>query len=124
MSVQSSVRSLMMIQYVHDMDRAVDFYRDGVGLDLVSSSPGWSMFRCGDALLGLHGVYGSVAERPVPYAGLNLEVDDLDPAIERALAHGAKLVEIREPEANVAVRLGVLVDPAGNGFELRQQIPR
>lgn len=122
MTGQASVRSLMMIQYVYDMDRVVDFYRDGIGLDLVSSSPGWSMFRCGDAMLGLHGIYGSVAERPVPYAGLNLQVDDLDPAIERAVAHGAELVEIREPEPNIPVRLGVLVDPAGNGFELRQQI--
>ena len=122
MSAQASVRSLMMIQYVHDMDRAVDFYRDGVGLDLVSSSQGWSMFRCGDALLGLHGVYGSVPERPVPYAGLNLLVSDLDPAIARALAHGAVLVEIREPEPHIPVRLGVLIDPAGNGLELRQQM--
>jgi predicted enzyme related to lactoylglutathione lyase len=44
-----------------------------------------------------------------------------DTAIERAVAHGARLVEIREPEPHVPVRLGVLIDPAGNGFELRQQ---
>lgn len=118
----SPVRSLMIIQYVHDMDAAVDFYRDGVGLELETRSPGWSMFRCGDALLGLHGIYGDVAERPVPHAGLNLQVDHLDPAIERAVAHGARLVEIREPEPRVPVRLGVLIDPAGNGFELRQQM--
>ncbi|HEX2559784.1 VOC family protein [Phenylobacterium sp.] len=115
-------KSLMVIQYVHDMPAAVSFYRDGVGLELVSKSAGWSMFRCGDALVGLHGIYGSVTERPVPYAGLNLEVDDLDPAIERAVAHGARLVEVREPEPGIPVRLGVLIDPNGNGLELRQQM--
>jgi catechol 2,3-dioxygenase-like lactoylglutathione lyase family enzyme len=115
-------KSLMVIQYVHDMPGAVAFYRDGVGLELVSKSAGWSMFRCGDALLGLHGIDGSVTERPVPYAGLNLEVDDLNPAIERAVAHGARLVEVREPEPGIPIRLGVLIDPNGNGLELRQQM--
>lgn len=118
----STPRGLMTIQYVHDMDRAVAFYRDGVGLTLVSQSPGWSMLACGDALLGLHGIYAGVAERPVPYAGLNLLVDALDPAVERAVSHGATLIEVREPEPRVPVRLGVLVDPEGNGFELRQQV--
>ena len=118
----SSPKRLMTIQYVHNMDRAVAFYRDGVGLTLVSQSTGWSMLSCGDALLGLHGIYAGVDERPVPYAGLNLLVDDLDPAIERALLHGATLSAIREPEPRVPVRLGVLLDPEGNGFELRQQV--
>jgi len=115
-------RSLMVIQYVHNMGRAVAFYRDGVGLPVVVESPGWSMLGCGDALLGLHGIYAGVAERPVPYAGLNLLVDELEPALERAVAAGARLVEIREPEPRIPVRLGVLIDPEGNGFELRQQM--
>lgn len=115
-------RSLMVIQYVHDMDRAVAFYRDGVGLELVTQSGGWSMLSCGDALLGLHGIYAGVIERPVPYAGLNLEVDDLDPAVAQAVAQGATLSAIREAEPRVPVRLAVMVDPEGNGFELRQQI--
>jgi predicted enzyme related to lactoylglutathione lyase len=117
-----SPRSLMVIQYVNDMDRAVAFYRDGVGLALVAQSSGWSMLSCGDAMLGLHGIYSGVAERPVPYAGLNLQVDELDPAVRRAVDHGASLTEIREPEPHVPVRLAVMVDPDGNGFELRQQM--
>ena len=63
-----------------------------------------------------------VTERPLPYAGLNLQVTNLDTAIERAVAHGATLTEIREAQPRVPVRLGELVDPEGNGFELRQQI--
>jgi catechol 2,3-dioxygenase-like lactoylglutathione lyase family enzyme len=118
----TSPSHLMIVQYVHEMDRAVAFYRDGVGLAVVSQSPGWSMLACGDALLGLHGVYAGVRERPVPFAGLNLEVDDLDAAVAQAVAHGARLVEIREPEPRVPVRLAVLLDPDGGGFELRQPV--
>jgi predicted enzyme related to lactoylglutathione lyase len=114
-------KALMVIQYVHDMRSAVTFYRDGIGLDLVVESSGWSMLRCGDAQLGLHGIYPGVAERPVPHAGLNLQVDDLDAAVDRAVKHGAKLVHIREPEPHIPVRLAVLIDANGNGFELRQQ---
>jgi len=111
----------MVVRYVHDMSRAVVFHRDGLGLRLLSESAGWSMLACGDAMVGLHGIYAGVGERPVAFAELNLEVDDLDAAIAQAVRHGARLVEIREPEPNVPVRLGVLVDPDGGGFELRQQ---
>jgi catechol 2,3-dioxygenase-like lactoylglutathione lyase family enzyme len=112
----------MVILYVHDMQRAVAFYRDGVGLTVTAQSPGWSMLACGDASVGLHHIYRGVTEHPVPFAGLNLQVDDLDLAVAQAVAHGARLVEVREAEPNIPVRLGVLVDPDGNGFELRQQM--
>jgi catechol 2,3-dioxygenase-like lactoylglutathione lyase family enzyme len=113
----------MVVRYVHDMARAVDFHRNGLGLELVMQSPGWSMLACGDALVGLHGIYGSVPERPVPYAGLNLEVDDVEAAIAQAVAHGATIDALREPDRPGLPRLGVLVDPDGNGFELRQVVP-
>ncbi len=115
-------RNLMVIRYVHDMARAYDFHEKGLGLTPIATSPGWSMLACGDALVGLHGIYPGVDERPVPYAGLNLEVDALDEAVARAVAAGAVLVEIREPEPQVPVRLAVLTDPDGNGVELRQQM--
>jgi predicted enzyme related to lactoylglutathione lyase len=114
--------SLMVVLYVHDMQRAVAFYRDGIGLPVMTQSSGWSRMQCGDASIGLHGIDAGVTERPVPYAGLNLQVDDLDAAIERAVAHGATLTEIREAQPRVPVRLGELIDPDGNGFELRQQM--
>jgi catechol 2,3-dioxygenase-like lactoylglutathione lyase family enzyme len=114
--------SLMVIRYVHDMARAVAFHRDGLGLALMTQSPGWSQLACGDASVGLHGIYKGVAERPVPYAGLNLRVQDLDAAVAHVVAHGARFVEIREAQPRVPVRLAVLLDPDGNGFELRQEM--
>jgi predicted enzyme related to lactoylglutathione lyase len=112
----------MIVRYVYDMDRAVRFHRDGLGLDLITQSRGWSLLSCGDALVGLHGIYKGVEEQPVPFAGLNLRVDDLDAAVSQVTEHGATLVGIREPEPRVPVRLAVLLDPDKNGFELRQEM--
>lgn len=80
------------------------------------------MLACGDALIGLHHIYKGVTERPVPHAGLNLQVDDLEAAIAHAAAHGATLIEKREPDRPGLPRLGVLIAPGGNGFELRQTV--
>ena len=43
-----------IIEFVGDMDRAVKFYRDVVGLPLKFQSPGWSEFSTGETSLGLH----------------------------------------------------------------------
>jgi predicted enzyme related to lactoylglutathione lyase len=115
-------RNLIVIQYVRDMERAVAFYRDGIGLEVAQHTPGWSMLVCGDAHLALHILGPRDTETAVPFAGVNFEIDDLDAAVERAVAKGARLVEIREPTSFVRVRLGVLIDPDGNGFELRQPV--
>ena len=43
-----------VIKYVGDMDRAVKFYRDVLGLPLKFESPGWSEFATGETTLALH----------------------------------------------------------------------
>ena len=42
------------IKYVADMERAIVFYRDTMGLPLKFQSPGWSEFATGDVTLALH----------------------------------------------------------------------
>jgi predicted enzyme related to lactoylglutathione lyase len=42
------------IKFVADMDRAVAFYRDTLGLTLKFSSPHWSEFATGETTLALH----------------------------------------------------------------------
>ena len=42
------------IKFVSDMNRAVKFYRDVLGLPLRFESPGWSEFDTGDTILALH----------------------------------------------------------------------
>ncbi len=43
-----------VIKFVGDMDRAVKFYRDVLGLPLKFESPGWSEFATGETTLALH----------------------------------------------------------------------
>jgi len=43
-----------VIKFVADMDRAVTFYRDSVGLPLKFQSPEWSEFSTGETVLALH----------------------------------------------------------------------
>ena len=43
-----------VIKFVANMDRAVNFYRDVVGLNLKFQSPGRSEFATGDTTLALH----------------------------------------------------------------------
>ncbi|HXW93933.1 MAG TPA: VOC family protein [Terriglobales bacterium] len=42
------------IKFVSDMNKAVKFYRDVVGLELKFESPGWSEFATGEITLALH----------------------------------------------------------------------
>lgn len=43
-----------VIEFVSDIDKAVKFYRDVIGLSLKFQSPGWSEFSTGETSLGLH----------------------------------------------------------------------
>jgi len=43
-----------VILYVHDMERAIRFYRDTLGLELDFESEGWTTFRTGACTLALH----------------------------------------------------------------------
>jgi catechol 2,3-dioxygenase-like lactoylglutathione lyase family enzyme len=43
-----------VIEFVADMDRAVRFYRDTLGLPLRFESPEWSEFSTGETTLALH----------------------------------------------------------------------
>ena len=98
----------MFILYVHDMDRALRFYRNTFSLPVVQHTPGWSMLRCGGATIALHILGESDSEAVVSHAGLNLQVDDLDSAITSVVAAGGQHVATREPNDFVPVRLGEL----------------
>ena len=43
-----------VIEFVADMNRAIKFYRDLVGLPLKFESPGWSEFTTGETTFALH----------------------------------------------------------------------
>jgi catechol 2,3-dioxygenase-like lactoylglutathione lyase family enzyme len=83
-----------VIQFVSDMDRAVAFHRDTLGLPLTFSSPGWSEFATGETRLGLH---PASEKKPPGTVQLGLGVPDLQKFYEEMSAKG---VVFSMPPAN------------------------
>jgi catechol 2,3-dioxygenase-like lactoylglutathione lyase family enzyme len=63
------------IKFVGDMEAAVAFYRDTLGLTLAFQSPFWSEFDMGDTKLALH---PASAENPAGSVQLGLGTADID----------------------------------------------
>jgi lactoylglutathione lyase len=68
------MKFIYAIKFVADMDRAVVFYRDTLGLPLKFSSPGWSEFDTGETTLALH---PASAANPAGSVELGFSVSDL-----------------------------------------------
>ncbi len=78
-------RLTYVIKFVSDMDRAVKFYRDVLGLPLKFQSPGWSEFATGDTTLALH---PASAKNPAGGVELGWSVPDLQKFYEEKRAQG------------------------------------
>lgn len=68
------VKLAYVIEFVADMQRAVSFYRDTVGLPLKFESPDWSEFETGETTLALH---PSSTKNPPGRVELGFSVEDL-----------------------------------------------
>jgi lactoylglutathione lyase len=80
-----------VIEFVADMDVAVKFYRDIIGLPLKFQSPGWSEFVTGETSLALH---PASEGKPAGSIELGFTVGDL-PMFHREMS--AKGVEFSMP---------------------------
>ena len=95
------------IKFVSDMDAAVAFYRDTLGMTLLFQSPFWSEFDTGETKLALH---PASDENPAGSVQLGLGVEDLDRFHSDAIAngisftskpremHGSRIARFRDPE--------------------------
>ena len=116
-------RKPIFIHYVHDMARARRFYESVFDVSPSFSSPGWTTVNFGSFELALHILSpGRMEEAPLPHAGLNLEVDQIEEMQARIEQNGGKMIDLREPAPHVPVRVATFRDPEGNGFELRQHV--
>jgi lactoylglutathione lyase len=95
------------IKFVNDMDKAVAWHRDVLGLSLRFASPGWSEFDTGATTLALH---GASDKNPAGSVELGYTVRDL-PGVYAARGtngfefltapadlHGSLLATIRDSE--------------------------
>ena len=111
----------LVIHYVREMNRAIDFYREVFDAPTSFVSPGWTTFDFGSIELALHILHdGETDEGPMPHAGLNLLVEDIEEMQAYIEKMGGRLTELREPDGFVPVRVASFKDCEGNGFELRQ----
>jgi catechol 2,3-dioxygenase-like lactoylglutathione lyase family enzyme len=109
---------------VSDMERAVAFYRDRLGMTVLDTSPWWSSLDCGGVRIGLHGTGGEAVPR-VPRdahgahtgATLTLCSTDLEGDAKDLGDCGATLLG-RADEA--WGRMLVFEDPDGNVLKLLQ----
>jgi predicted enzyme related to lactoylglutathione lyase len=73
------------IKFVADMDRAVKFYRDTLGLTLRFQSPEWSEFSTGETTLALH---RASEKKPPGTVELGFNPDDLNSFYKEMSAKG------------------------------------
>ena len=113
-----------MYYNVANMDRAVAFYRDVLGMRLLDSNPSWSSLDCFGARIGLHSSDG----RPVPAvprdafgalagATLTLRATDLDADVAHLRRNG---IEVIAASDNPWGRVAVFLDTEGNVLKLMQ----
>lgn len=98
--------------HVTDMDRAVEFYQNKLGLELLFQREDWSEFRVGEQRLALH----TIRENPAPPsrggAGISLEVDGIEQVITTLKERGVKFHE--ELQVFHYGKLASFFDPDGN----------
>ena len=108
-----NVKFMLMVQ---DMDRAIEFYRDIIGLEPGFTSPFWSEMHYGDAIVALHGGgTGTVTD-----TGLGFQVTDVNAACTRVAGGGGKIRQQPESRPGEPILLAQAIDPEGNCFMLSQ----
>ncbi|HTS22083.1 MAG TPA: VOC family protein [Casimicrobiaceae bacterium] len=103
-----AMRLAYAIHFVADMDRAVAFYRDTLGLPLKFASPEWTEFSTGPTTLALH---PASKENPAGTTHLGLHADDIAGAHKALTATGVRFT--REPAPLHGITLAEFVDPEG-----------
>ena len=103
--------------WVSDMDRAVKFYEDVLGLGLLRrDSSNWAELDAGGVRLALH---GAIDGRPLEVGGATavFRVDDLEAAKAELEARGAEFDE-HVGEVEGFARFASMRDPDGNRVQI------
>jgi catechol 2,3-dioxygenase-like lactoylglutathione lyase family enzyme len=96
------------IKYVADMDRAVAFYRDTLGLPLKFQTPEWSEFATGSTTLALQ---PASPDHPPGSATVGFRGDDFQAFWDEKAAAGVSF--IKTPHEEHGVHLTEFLDSEG-----------
>lgn len=102
------MRFAYAIKFVADMDRAIAFHRDMLGLELKFESPFWSEFATGDTTLALH---PASEENAAGTVELGFAIDNLGEFYARRDQLGIEFT--REPKEEHGVHIAQIRDPDG-----------
>ena len=107
----------MIIHPVDDLDAAVAFYTEALGLELrFRDGERFAALAAGDVTVALAAAEERVHDTPL----VSYQVDDVHEAAAELVAAGATL--LRPPEDGPHERRAVLRDPAGNGLVVYQPL--
>ena len=112
------VEGVTYMLMAQDMDRAVAFYRDVIGLEPRFSSPMWSELTFGDAIVAMHG--GGSGE--LRSTGLSFQIEDLSSAVREIERGGGRVTREPEDRPGEPIRLAEAVDTEGNSFALTEMV--
>ena len=104
------------ILYVQDMDRAIQFYRDVIGLEVKSSSPHWSELKFKTSIVALH----SGGTGKFYRTGLSFTVSDIKGMVRNVSDNGGTVHKEPEDRGDEGIFLADVTDTEGNGFMLSQ----
>lgn len=113
------IRGVDFVMYrVSDLSRAVEFYRDTLGLTLAmhSEESRWAEFDCVNVTLALHG--GEHLDRGSA-ARVALAVDDIEHAYAELAAKGVRIPNT--PQDFGVCRAFEILDPDGNALLLHRR---
>jgi predicted enzyme related to lactoylglutathione lyase len=102
------MRLAYVMKFVADMDAAVGFYRDTVGLKLKFQSPEWTEFDTGETSLALH---LATDEHAAGECQIGLQSPDLDGFYARTSENGVKYT--CPPEQEPWIRIARFLDCDG-----------
>ena len=111
---------------VNDLEKAKDFYRETLGLDVSETSEGLEL-RTGDNVVFL---YPKPNHSPASFTVLNFQVDDIDEAVTQLAAIGVKLEHYNLPDIKTDERgifsgpghqIAWFKDPAGNTLSVIEE---
>jgi predicted enzyme related to lactoylglutathione lyase len=110
-----SVFAAYTLVFVHNMNRAVAFYRDALGFQICVATPAWSELELSGALIALHsGREPGTRETPLGFKVLNIDAVANAVVTHGGFIHAPKKQAAGEP---AIIKAG---DTEGNVFFLSE----
>ena len=109
-------RLTYVIKFVSDMDAAIAFHRDELGLAVKFATPFWSELATGETTLALH---PATPDKPAGTVQVGFGVDDIEAFYAERSAAGLEFVQ--PPTAQHGVKIAALRDC--EGVEIRVSGP-